>query len=60
MLRAQPACAGQMRQQRVWGEPQTSLIADRPEEAIVPRLTHLLQHLARTDPAGHWEHLPQR
>ena len=53
-LRAQPACAGQMRQQRVWGEPQTRLIADRPEDAIVPRLTRLLQHMARSDAAGGW------
>lgn len=54
-LRAQPACAARMRQQRVWGEPQTSLIADRPEDAIVPRLTRLLAHLARSDAAGQWE-----
>lgn len=53
-LRAQPACAGRLRQQRVWGEPQTRLIDDRPEDAIVPRLTRLLQHLARSDPAGAW------
>lgn len=53
-LRALPACAGQVRQQRVWGEPQTRLIADRREDAIVPRLTRLLQHLARSDAAGHW------
>jgi dienelactone hydrolase len=26
-----------------------------PEEAIVPRLTRLLQHLARTDAAGRWD-----
>jgi hypothetical protein len=54
-LRARPACAGQMRQHRVWGEPLTDLIADRPEDAIVPRLTALLRHLARTEPAGRWE-----
>jgi hypothetical protein len=54
MLRALPGCAGSMRQQRVWGEPPTRLIADRPEDAIVPRLTRLLQHLARTDATGGW------
>jgi hypothetical protein len=54
-LRARPACAGQLRQQRVWGEPQSGLVADRPEDAIVPRLTRLLQFLARSDAAGHWE-----
>lgn len=53
-LRAQPACAGRLRQQRVWGEPQTRLVDDRPEDAIVPRLTRLLQHLARSDPAAAW------
>jgi hypothetical protein len=52
-LRARPGCAGQMRQQRVWGDP-SGLVADRPEDAIVPRLTRLLQHLAHSDAAGHW------
>ena len=54
-LRSQPACAGRVRQQRVWGEPQTRLINDKPEEAIVPRLTQLLKHLVRSDAAGQWE-----
>jgi hypothetical protein len=54
-LAAQPACAEQMRQQRVWGQPQSGLVADRPEDAIVPRLTRLLQFLVRSDAAGHWE-----
>jgi hypothetical protein len=54
-LRAQPNCAERLRQHRAWGEPQTSLAADRPEDAIVPRLTRLMQHLARSDAAGHWE-----
>lgn len=53
-LRAQPSCAGRVRQHRVWGEPHTRLIDDKPEDAIVPRLTKLLQHLARTDAAGQW------
>lgn len=53
-LRAERGCAGRVRQQRVWGEPQTRLIEDRPEEAIVPRLTRLLQHLVRADEAGQW------
>jgi pimeloyl-ACP methyl ester carboxylesterase len=54
-LRAQPNCAGRLRQHRAWGEPQTSLVADRPEDAIVPRLTRLLRHLARSDAAGRWD-----
>ena len=53
-LRAQRDCAGRMRQQRAWGDP-NGLVDDRPEDAIVPRLTRLLQHLARSDGAGHWE-----
>lgn len=53
-LRAQPACATRMRQHRAWGDVQTGLVADRPEDAIVPRLTRLLQHLARSDATGQW------
>lgn len=53
-LRAQPACAAQLRQHRAWGEPLSRWVSDRPEDAIVPRLTRLLQHLARNDPAGNW------
>lgn len=53
-LRERPDCAQRMRQQRVWGEPQTGLISDRPEDAIVPRLTQLLRHLEREDAAGQW------
>jgi hypothetical protein len=54
-LRSHPSCAAQMRQHRVWGEPLSSLINDRAEDAIVPRLTRVLQHLARSDPAGQWQ-----
>lgn len=54
-LLAQPDCAAQLRQHRAWGAPPTHLVGDRPEDAIVPRLTRLLQHLARSDAAGHWE-----
>lgn len=52
---AQADCAGRLRQHRVWGEPLTRLVDDRPEDAIVPRLVRLLQHLARSDAAGQWE-----
>lgn len=54
-LRTQPACAGRLRQQRVWGDQPDRPGDDRPEDAIVPRLTHLLRHLAEHDPAGEWE-----
>lgn len=54
VLRTQPACAGRMRQHRVWGEPASGVLADRAEDAIVPRLSRLLQHLAQEDAAGRW------
>ncbi|MDM4766103.1 hypothetical protein [Pelomonas sp. SE-A7] len=54
-LRSKPGCAAEMRQQRVWGDISTGLIGDRPEDAIVPRLTALLQYLVRSDAAGRWD-----
>jgi hypothetical protein len=53
-LRTDADCAQRFRQQRSWGLPHAGLVDDRPEDAIVPRLTRLLQHLVRTDPAGNW------
>lgn len=53
-LRARPGCAGDFRQHRVWGEPVSELVSDRPEDAIVPRLTRLLHHQVQNDPAGQW------
>ncbi|MCE4554517.1 BPSS1187 family protein [Roseateles cellulosilyticus] len=53
-LRAHPACAAAFRQQRVWGDAPSAPIADRPEDAIVPRLTRLLRYLAAQDPEGQW------
>jgi len=47
-------CAERFRQQRVWGDAPSMLIDDRPEDAIVPRLVHLLQYLAGSDAAGRW------
>ena len=40
-LRANPGCPAAFRQQRVWGNAATAPIADRPEDAIIPRLTML-------------------
>lgn len=54
-LRDGPDCPAQMRQQRVWGDAPRPPIDDRPIDAIVPRLTALLRHLARQDTAGRWE-----
>lgn len=53
-LRSHRNCAESMRQQRVWGNAPSAPIDDRPEDAIVPRLTRLLMHLAEQDPAGQW------
>lgn len=50
----QPRCAEQFRQQRVWGDGEAVVVGDRPEDAIVSRLTRLLLHLVEADPAGHW------
>jgi len=53
-LRSLRNCAALMRQQRVWGDAPRAPIADRPEDAIVPRLVGLLKHLAAQDPASQW------
>lgn len=53
-VRNLPRCAEAFRQQRVWGDQPTSLIEDRAEDAIVPRLIALLGYLAVNDPAGQW------
>lgn len=50
----QPRCAEQFRQQRVWGDGEAVVVGDRAEDAIVPRLTRLLQHLVKADPDGQW------
>lgn len=53
-LRTYPGCAADFRQQRSWGNATRSPIADRPEDAIVPRLTQLLRYLAAQQPDGEW------
>lgn len=53
-MQQQPRCAEQFRQQRVWGDD-LAIVRDRPEDAIVPRLTRLLQHLVGSDPEGQWD-----
>jgi len=50
----QPRCAEQFRQQRVWGDGEAVVVGDRAEDAIVPRLTRLLQHLGKADLDGQW------
>lgn len=54
-LRADPDCAAHFRQRRLYGDIAFDAIPDQPHDAIVPRLTKLLEYLARTDPEGHWD-----
>jgi len=49
-----PNCAEKVRRKRIYGDDDTSLIDDRPEESVVNRLTKLLQALAREHPADGW------
>lgn len=53
-LNSNPDCAGEFRRMRVYGTPGFSLIPDKPQDAIVPRLTKLLQYLSKSDPQGNW------
>jgi hypothetical protein len=53
-LKSYANCAQDFRQQRTWGNASSAPIGDRPEDAIVPRLTRLLRHLATRDPDGQW------
>jgi hypothetical protein len=48
-------CAARFRQQRVWGDAPSSLINDQAQDAIVARLSKLLQHLVKVEPDAHWE-----
>lgn len=54
-LRADPDCAAGFRERRLYGDNAFDAIPDQPYDAIVPRLTRLLEYLARTDPEGHWD-----
>lgn len=55
VLAHDPACTEKIRQKRIFGDDTTGLINDRAKDAIVPRLTMLLNHLAKSDAQGHWE-----
>lgn len=50
-----PACAERFRQRRIYGDNAFDAIPDQPGDAIVPRLTRLLAHLADVDPEGRWD-----
>ena len=49
-----PECAAKFRQKRIYGDNVTSVINDKPADAIVNRFVKLLQYLARSDQAGNW------
>ncbi len=49
-----PDCAAKFRQARAIGDQRFGLIDDRQADAIVPRLTQLLLHLADKDGANQW------
>lgn len=53
-VRNDPDCAMRFRQRRIYGDGTFEAIPDQPHDAIVPRLTKLLEYLARHDPGGHW------
>lgn len=48
-------CAAHFREKRLFGHDVTPLISDEPADAIVNRLTKLLQYLVMTDPKGDWD-----
>ena len=54
VLRDDPDCAQTFRERRIYGEPAIAPIDDAPQDAIVNRFTKLLQYLATSDSAGHW------
>lgn len=53
-LRQDPDCAAHFRRQRIWGDAPTPWIPDQEQDAIVPRLTRLLRHLADREPDAGW------
>lgn len=54
-LQSMPDCAARFRQQRVWGDAPSELMSDQSHDAIVSRLSKLLQHLAKIEPHADWE-----
>ena len=49
-----PACSANFRQRRLFGDPTPSAADDQPAEAIVYRLTRLLEFLERNHPDEGW------
>jgi dienelactone hydrolase len=53
-LKHDAGCAEKFREKRVYGRDVTPLIPDQSYDAIVPRLTALLNYLAANDAGGKW------
>lgn len=54
-LEANSNCAADFRRRRIYGDNDFSLIADQPQDAIIPRLVKLLQYLIINDASGNWQ-----
>ena len=54
-LEANSNCAADFRRRRIYGDNDFSLIADQPQDAIIPRLVKLLQYLIKNDAPGNWQ-----
>jgi hypothetical protein len=50
-----PDCFAHFREKRSWGDDASPQIGDLPQEAIVTRLTRLLQTLAKDHPTEGWD-----
>lgn len=53
-LNADIDCAEHYRRRRVYGDNTFTLIPDEPQDAIIPRLSKLLQWLNKNDAVGKW------
>jgi len=49
-------CAENFRKKRIYGSATSDLISDQSYDAIIPRLTKLLQYLIKQYPDDHWEY----
>jgi hypothetical protein len=53
-LRSSPDCAKQFREKRAYGDGDTMVFDDAPQDAIVNRFAKLLQYLVTNDQRGQW------
>ncbi len=54
ILKTSPDCTALFRRKRIYGDNNFALIADEPQDAIIPRFVSLLQWLIKNDSAGNW------